>query len=162
MKKQFDEDKFVEVIVIPVLIVIMIFIWWLCSIPKAPHYEKIETTTKIVENSVESVEKCVFAPKETQSQYIEKQMTITAYCPCNKCTDGDGITSTGTVPKQGRTVAVDPKNIPYGTEIIIDGHTYIAEDCGGAIKGNKIDLFFDSHEEALKFGVQKKVVRVML
>lgn len=156
MKKQFDEDKFVEVIVIPVLIVIMIFIWWLCSIPKAPHYEKIETTTKIVENSVESVE------NTTQPQYIEKEMIITAYCPCSKCTDGDGITSSGTKATQGRTIAVDPQYIHYGTEIIIDGHSYIAEDCGGAIKGNKIDLFFDSHEEALKFGVQKKVVRVML
>ena len=160
--KQFDEDKFVEIIVIPVLIVIALVIWWLCSIPKAPHYEKIETTTKIVENPVESVEKCVFAPEETQSQYIEKQMTITAYCPCNKCTDGDGITSTGTVPKQGRTIAVDPKNIPYGTEIIIDGQTYIAEDCGGAIKGeNRIDLFFSSHEQALSFGRQTKKVRIM-
>lgn len=156
MKKQFDEDKFVEIIVIPVLIVIALVVWWLCSIPKAPHYEKIETTTKIVENSVESVE-------YTEPQYIEKVVTITAYCPCPKCTDGDGITSTGAVPKQGRTVAVDPKYIPYGTVIIFDGHSYIAEDCGGAIKGeNKIDLFFDSHEEALEFGVQKKVVRVML
>lgn len=160
--KQFDEDKFVEVIVIPVLIVIMIFIWWLCSNPKAPHYEKIETTTKIVENSVESVEKCVFAPEETQPQYIEKEMIITAYCPCSKCTDGDGITSTGTLAKQGRTIAVDPIYIPYGTEIIIDGQTYIAEDCGGAIKGeNRIDLFFSSHEQALSFGRQTKIVRVM-
>ena len=159
--KQFDEDKFVEIIVIPVLIVIALVIWWLCSIPKAPHYEKIETTTKIVENPVESVEKCVFVPEETQPTYTEKEMTITAYCPCNKCTDGDGITSTGVVPKQGRTIAVDPKNIPYGTEIIIDGHTYIAEDCGGAIKGNRIDLFFDSHSEALDFGRQTKIVRVM-
>ena len=156
MKKQFDEDKFVEVIVIPVLIVIALVIWWLCSIPKVPHYEKVETTTQNVENSVESVE-------YTEPQYVEKVVTITAYCPCPKCTDGDGITSTGAAPKQGRTVAVDPKHIPYGTVIIFDGHSYIAEDCGGAIKGeNKIDLFFDSHEEALEFGVQKKVVRVML
>ena len=162
MKKQFDEDKFVEVIVIPVLIVIMIFIWWLCSIPKAPHYEKIETTTKNVENSVESVEKCAIV-EETQPTYTEKEMTITAYCPCVKCCGkSDGITASGTKAKQGRTVAVDPRCIPYGTEIIIDGHTYIAEDCGGAIKGsNRIDLFFSSHEQALSFGRQTKKVRIM-
>ena len=155
--KQFDEDRFIERLIIPALIIFALVVWWLCSIPKAPHYEKIETTTKIVENSVESVE------NTTEPQYVEKVVTITAYCPCPKCTDGDGITSTGAVPKQGRTVAVDPKYIPYGTVIIFDGHSYIAEDCGGAIKGeNKIDLFFDSHEEALEFGVQKKVVRVML
>ena len=162
MKKQFDEDKFVEIIVIPVLIVIALVIWWLCSIPKAPHYEKIETTTKIVENSVESVEKCAIV-EETQPTYTEKEMTITAYCPCVKCCGkSDGITASGTKAKQGRTVAVDPRCIPYGTEIIIDGQTYIAEDCGGAIKGsNRIDLFFSSHEQALSFGRQTKKVRIM-
>ena len=158
--KQFDEDRFIERLIIPALIIFALVVWWLCSIPKAPHYEKIETTTKIVENSVENVEKSVI--EETQPQYIEKVVTITAYCPCPKCTDGDGITSTGAAPKQGRTVAVDPKYIPYGTEIIIDGHSYIAEDCGGAIKGEKLDIFFDSHEKAKLFGVQKKVVKVML
>ena len=157
MKKQFDEDRFIERLVIPAIIIFALVVWWLCSIPKAPHYEKIETTTQNVENCVESVE------KSTQPQYVEKVVTITAYCPCGEiCTDGDGITSTGVVPKQGRTVAVDPRYIPYGTEIIIDGHSYIAEDCGGAIKGDKLDLFLDSHEEAELFGVQKKVVRVML
>ena len=160
--KQFDEDRFIERLIIPALIIFALVVWWLCSIPKAPHYEKIETTTKIVENSVENVEKSVI--EETQPQYIEKVVTITAYCPCVKCCGkSDGITAIGTLARQGRTIAVDPIYIPYGTEIIIDGMgTYIAEDCGGAIKGNKIDLFFDSHEEALKFGVQKKVVKVML
>ena len=152
--KQFDEDRFIERLVIPALIIFALIVWWLCSIPKAPHYEKIETTTKIVENSVESVE-------NTEPQYIEKVVTITAYCPCPKCTDGDGITSTGAVPKQGRTVAVDPKYIPYGTEIIIDGHSYIAEDCGGAIKGEKLDIFFDDHISALEFGVKKTNVYIV-
>ena len=151
--KKFDEDRFIERLVIPALIIFALIVWWLCSIPKAPHYEKIETTTKIVENSVESVE-------NTEPQYIEKVVTITAYCPCPKCTDGDGITSTGAVPKQGRTVAVDPEYIPYGTVIIFDGHSYIAEDCGGAIKGDRFDVFFNNHQDDLNFGVQNKMVKV--
>ena len=55
---------------------------------------------------------------------------------------GDGITSTGTKPKWG-TIAVDPSVIPYGTKVYIPqfGQTFIAEDCGGAIKGNKIDIY---------------------
>ena len=71
------------------------------------------------------------------------------------CGKTDGITATGTKAISGRTIAVDPNVIPYGTEIVIDGHTYIAEDCGGAIKGNRIDVYFDTHSEALQHGVKQ-------
>ena len=90
---------------------------------------------------------------------------LTAYCACSRCCGKcDGITATGTKATAGRTIAVDPSKIPYGTEVIINGHnpTYIAEDCGGAINGNKIDIFFDSHIEALKFGIQYAEVFVKL
>lgn len=52
-------------------------------------------------------------------------------------------TSTGAIATEGRTIAVDPSVIPYGTEVLIDGHVYIAEDCGGAVKGNVIDIFVE-------------------
>lgn len=52
-------------------------------------------------------------------------------------------TSTGAIATEGRTIAVDPNIIPYGTEVLIDGHIYIAEDCGGAVKGNVIDIFVE-------------------
>ena len=80
---------------------------------------------------------------------------LTAYCSCKKCCGKtDGITSTGTKATQGRTIAVDTKVIPYGSKVIINGKEYIAEDCGGAIKNNRIDIFFNNHQDALKFGVQ--------
>lgn len=80
---------------------------------------------------------------------------LTAYCPCTECSDDWGrATATGAVATAGRTVAVDPTVIPYGTEVIIDGHTYVAEDCGGAVKGNVIDIFFDTHEEVDAFGMK--------
>ena len=80
---------------------------------------------------------------------------VTAYCPCKKCSDNWGrMTSTGVLATAGRTIAVDPRYIPYGTKIIINGNTYVAEDCGGAIKGNRIDIYFDSHQDASQFGVQ--------
>ena len=86
-------------------------------------------------------------------QYNELTVTATAYCPCVKCCGKtDGITATGTKATAGRTIAVDPSIIPFGTEVIINGNTYIAEDRGGVIKGNKVDIFFDTHEEALQFG----------
>lgn len=93
---------------------------------------------------------CAYTDYESLGEFV-----ITHYCACEKCTvDGDGITATGTKAASGRTIAVDPEVIPYGTTVIIDGKTYIAEDCGGAIKGNRIDIFMNSHEEALKAGVR--------
>jgi 3D (Asp-Asp-Asp) domain-containing protein len=58
------------------------------------------------------------------------------------------------MPKQGRTIAVDPKVIPYGSRVEINGHVYVAEDCGGAIKNKRIDIYFDSHARCNQFGVQ--------
>ena len=89
------------------------------------------------------------------AQYTEITVTATAYCPCKKCCGKtDGITATGTHATAGRTIAVDPSVIPYGTEVIINGNTYVAADCGGAVNGNDIDIYFNTHEEALKFGRQ--------
>ena len=82
--------------------------------------------------------------------------TATAYCPCYECSEGWGdSTSTGAKAKEGRTIAVDPSVIPYGTTVVINGKEYVAEDCGGAIKGKKIDMYFDSHEETLEWGKQQ-------
>lgn len=160
--KKLDEDKIIDILAAIVIFAFIVFMWWLVSVPQVPENNEPQTA-QVVENSVERVEKCVFVPEKTQPTYTEKEMTITAYCPCVKCCGkSDGITASGTKAKQGRTVAVDPRCIPYGTEIIIDGQTYIAEDCGGAIKGsNRIDLFFSSHEQALSFGRQTKKVRIM-
>ena len=61
-------------------------------------------------------------------------------------------TSTGAVATEGRTVAVDPEIIPYGTEIMIDGHIYVAEDTGSALKGNRtIDIFVNDPKEEMYY-----------
>lgn len=102
-------------------------------------------------------------PQEEPEQ-VKVMFEVSAYCnePYNHICNGGyiGQTSTGTIPTVGRTIAVDPKIIPYGTELIIDGHTYIAEDTGGAIKGYKLDLLFGTHQEALSFGRQQKEVTI--
>ena len=68
-------------------------------------------------------------------------------------------TSTGTQPKEGRTIAVDPSIIPYGSIVYIQDYGYfIAEDCGGAIKENRIDIYTNSHEYAIQQG--RKVSQV--
>lgn len=79
---------------------------------------------------------------------------LTYYCSCELCCDVEtGITATGAPVVEGRTIAVDPSVIPYGTQIIIGGHIFTAEDCGGAIKGNRIDVYVNSHQRALELGV---------
>ena len=85
---------------------------------------------------------------------------VTAYCPCNRCCGAwaDGIVYTGGYATEGQTIAVDPDIIPLGSVVEINGWQYIAEDIGGAIKGNKIDLFFCSHTDALNYGVQQHEV----
>lgn len=85
---------------------------------------------------------------------------ITHYCAETRehiCGTGDGITATGVPVTPYWTCAVDPSIIPYGSEVMADyGDSvafYKAQDCGGAIKGNHIDLDVKSHAEALEMGV---------
>ena len=102
---------------------------------------------------------------EITSTTVRTKMTLiaSAYCPCIKCCGkDDGITATGTKATAGRTIAVDPRVIPYGSKVIINGVTYIAEDCGGAIKSNKIDIFFNTHYEALQWGIRTVEAEVIV
>ena len=89
------------------------------------------------------------------------EFTLTAYCPGRCCCGkwASGYTATGTWATEGRTIAVDPKVIPYGSRVLLiwpDGtqREYIAEDCGGGVNGNHIDVFFNDHQAARYFGVQ--------
>lgn len=121
------------------------------TIPSVPVQET-SISTEVREVQIESN---IVDVKEPKSIGVCK---LTAYCKENYphiCNNGDSTkTATGTTPTPGRTVAVDPSKIPYGSEVIINGHTYIAEDCGGAITGNKVDILFTTHQEALNFGIQ--------
>jgi 3D (Asp-Asp-Asp) domain-containing protein len=87
--------------------------------------------------------------------------TITHYC-CEKyphiCNAGPPYkTATGTTPHVGGC-AVDPKKIPLGSYVQINGVVYHAEDTGGAIKGNRIDVVVGTHKEALSKGTYKAEV----
>ncbi len=86
---------------------------------------------------------------------------ITAYCSCAKCCGKtNGITASGRKAKAGRTIAA-PRGFKFGTKLSINGKTYIVEDRGGAIKGNRIDLYVNSHSEALRWGVRYLPVKIL-
>ena len=89
------------------------------------------------------------------------RVKATAYCNCASCSGpGHPRTASGTYPKQGRTLAVDKRLIPKGTKIEMNGHTYYAEDTGGAIKGKKIDVYFHRHSDTGRWGVRYVLIKV--
>lgn len=103
---------------------------------------------------------------ETTEQRIEEKRieryTVTAYCPCVKCCrKSNGITASGIKAVEGVTVAADTNILPFGTQLQIDGNIYTVQDRGGAIKGNRIDIYFDTHEKALQFGRQVKDIIIL-
>lgn len=86
---------------------------------------------------------------------------ITAYCSCSKCCGkSTGRTASGTQATAGRTVAA-PAKFAFGTKLNIGGHIYTVEDRGGAITGNKIDIYVSSHSAALQWGVKYLPVSVV-
>ena len=120
-----------------------------------------ETITEIQEPTILSEPEQTITELQKEVIYLG-EFKLTAYCSCEKCCGSwafdrpDGVVygASGNELKSGYSIAVDPSVIPYGTEVIIDGVTYRADDCGGAIKGNRIDVYFDTHEEALEFCVK--------
>lgn len=110
-------------------------------------------------------------------EYVAEKYTsigefkLTAYCSCKKCcgkwannrpVDENGneiVYGACSVPlEQGVSIAVDPDVIPLGSTVYIDGIPYVAHDTGGAIKGNRIDIYFASHKDAVDFGVRYATV----
>ena len=112
-------------------------------------------------------------PKDAIHRVSLGKFRLTAYCPCEKCcgiwaknrpTDIDGKpivkTASGQIAKQGYTIAADKMQLPFGTKVYINGHEYEVQDVGGAIKENSIDIYFESHQEALEFGVKYEEVYI--
>lgn len=91
---------------------------------------------------------------------------LTAYCAevhPHICGEGKGITASGTTATPGRTIGVDPSVIPYGTEVYIEGIGWrVAEDTGGGIDNQHIDVLVDTHENALALGVNSGGVWILV
>lgn len=126
------------------------------------------------ETAPESIPEII--PEETVTYPIDREpdnlwslgeFKITAYCPCEKCCgywatvrpadeNGEPIvyTASGKIAVQGVTVAADTSILPFGTVLVIGGHEYTVQDRGGMVKGNHVDIYFDSHEAAKEWGTQ--------
>ena len=98
----------------------------------------------------------------TSTTGTTKIFKITAYCSCSKCcgSHATGYTASGTLATANRTVAASSQ-YAFGTKLIINGKEYTVEDRGGAITGDRIDIYMDSHAEALAWGVRYLPVQVI-
>ena len=96
--------------------------------------------------------------------YIDVEMEVTAYCPCEECCGkfADGFTASGEIAECCFVAA--PPEYPFGTMMLIPGYNHDTPvkvlDRGGVIKGNKLDVFFSNHLDALIWGRQTLIVRV--
>lgn len=124
-----------------------------------------EPVNKIVQVNKSTTSRSTLNSRTTEASAAESTSTqiykVTAYCACAKCCGKtSGITALGTRATAGRTVAASSK-FSFGTKLNINGHIYTVEDRGGAINGNKIDIFVSSHAEALAWGVKYLPVSVV-
>jgi 3D (Asp-Asp-Asp) domain-containing protein len=129
----------------------------------------------VSDNKVEVVRDIAAVPATPMTPAIAElpsvrqvMMQVTAYCPCTKCcgSKAQGITASGkdVSYNEGRVVAAD-RSVPFGTRLIIPGYhagqAVEVIDRGGAIKGNKLDVYFPTHQEALEWGRQNVLVTIV-
>lgn len=99
-------------------------------------------------------ENVMYVDGESSGTYLGT-FWITAYCPCSICcgaysNPSNPTTASGAPAVEGVTCAA-PSNFAFGTELIVDGHTYTVQDRGGAVNGNHLDIYFSNHQAALNF-----------
>jgi 3D (Asp-Asp-Asp) domain-containing protein len=98
----------------------------------------------------------VFRPADPPPAKRLHVVVATAYCHCPICCGqwADGWTASGTRAANGRTLAADPAVFPMGTCLAFPDGPRVVEDTGSAIIGDRVDVYFDTHHEALQFGRQ--------
>lgn len=121
---------------------------------------------KVVAVGTKTVDNQAAAPRATNvSSTGGKEIYVSSTAYTASCQGCSGVTSTGVDLKSNpnaKIIAVDPSVIPLGSKVYVEGYGYAtAADKGGAIKGNKIDVFFSSKNDAYRWGVKKVKIRVL-
>lgn len=125
-------------------------------IDKEEILENIIVEEEIIETSPEGETELEQENIDMNLEYLGIY-TLTAYCSCEECCGkSDGITASGVKARPNHTIAA-PSEFAFGTKLMINGIEYTVEDRGGAIKDKRIDVYFDSHQEAINFGKQKNI-----
>lgn len=102
-------------------------------------------------------------PEQPKLQFASLGMfTTTGYCNCELCSGGSLLTYSGTTPQPQHTISADINLYPIGTKLMMDDIIYTVEDIGSSIVGNKLDIYYATHEEAIAHGMQQKEVFAVL
>lgn len=136
---------------------------------KVTYKNEIEVSRELLEeeiiieprNKIVQVQTKTITSRSTGTSGASGVYKVTAYCACASCCGKtNGITASGTRATANRTIAA-PRTFAFGTQVVINGQTYTVEDRGGAITGNRIDVYMDTHSEALAWGVRYLNVEVL-
>ena len=122
-------------------------------IPAKETADSANAVTLIPEAVQNAAAQAAETPAVEPGEYLG-EFKATGYCSCQKCSGGYTKTYSGTIPKANHTISADLNVFPIGTKLVIDGITYTVEDKGSSVNGNKVDIFFETHAEALAFGMQ--------
>ena len=113
----------------------------------------LKNELNVVQGELEDANQIIDDLKDTDKLVYLGEFKYTHYCTekyKHVCGEGAGLTYTGTKVTPGRTIAVDPKVIPLGSKVYVEGYGWrVAEDIGGGVDGNHIDVAVETHEQAL-------------
>ena len=156
-----------------IMILLTAIIWVLSSMLGAgyPKFNRRIALLSVTEAPVDivshaSLTESTRATAEQAGEWQTVRMRVTAYCPCPKCCGeySDGITACGHKIQPGDVFVAAGIKYLFGTEMSIPGYNHAKPvkvlDRGGAIRGNRLDVFFHSHQEALKWGVKYLDIKV--
>lgn len=114
-----------------------------------------------IKNMQEEWQSCEQKIKELEAKrnaivYVGK-FKLTGYCPCSRCSSGWGTqTASGHTATEGVTIAADPRVLPIGTRVYIENvGERVVQDVGGAIKGNRIDVYVSAHQSAYQLEINQ-------
>ncbi len=126
----------------------------------------IANTSSVKNNEKQAVKSQSTTAKETSNTSVDGQtLNVSATAYTANCAGCSGVTATGVdlnANPNAKVIAVDPNVIPLGSQVHIEGYgTFTAADTGGAIQGNKIDIYMPNHQDAVNFGRRNLKVTIL-
>ena len=153
IRRHVRNKKTLAMILTAIVVAVSIFVY--------PQKNNVQTTRQAVQ-TVKSTQVISTSKSKVKTTYTSNEVArtlvvgATAYC-------NDPITFTGVKPKVGRTIAVDPNVIPLGSRVYIPefNAVFIAEDTGGKIKGNRIDIYMKDYDTCMEWGIRDITIYIL-